>query len=137
MQKTLKHLSTLDWVLSILTLAYGAWAQNPYFIGAGVLGLLLAWFSPAKRIQAKMANSAFASRRRVKEAAAAQAAIDAVADTDATNHEAAAEASPPKRADYSLRLAGYAPLRLNPSKHNRLRADSFNLYNNNTVVEFN
>jgi hypothetical protein len=149
MQKLLKYLTTLDWVLAIATIGYGAWTQTWWILGMGVLGLAVAWYSPAKRVQAKLANSTLASRRRAKEAAAAQAAIDAVAESegdgvpeaDPSHSSSSATSGTPSTSgaprSYAQRLTGYSAVRLHPSKHNRLSASSFNLYIDTDVAGFN
>lgn len=136
MQKLLTRLTALDWILSGATLAYGLWSKNPLIIGVGAVGLLIAWYSPAKRLQTKMANSSLASRRRAKESAAAQAAIEAVAEEEAAKSTLGAEPVatselPPR--NFSSQISAYAGMRLTPSKHNRLQPSSFNLYNNNNT----
>ena len=41
----------LDWAAAVGTLGYGLWRQNAWWIVAGVLLLILAWFDPGTRLK--------------------------------------------------------------------------------------
>lgn len=50
-QKIQKGARIFDWVMAAASLIYGAWAHNYWWIGAGILLFVIAWFDPGARIR--------------------------------------------------------------------------------------
>lgn len=80
MQSILKKLSLLDWLIASATLAYGAYSRSLLFIIIGLVSVAVAWYNPAKRMQARLLRSSRATRAAAEKEAAAQAALDRVAE---------------------------------------------------------
>lgn len=51
MKKTLKTLKYVDWILGIGTILAGIVMGSKLIVGAGLLGLLVAWYNPAERVK--------------------------------------------------------------------------------------
>lgn len=133
MQKTLRLFSALDWVVSSVTLAIGLWTLNVWVIVAGVLGLAVAWYSPARRVSARLQKYLFKKRQaedhshvlaREDEFYASLRGEAAGAQEEA---QTPGEPSVAPAADFSRSSYVYAQARLNPSRHNVLKPQYFDL----------
>lgn len=123
MDRAIKFLSWTDWALSSGTLVVGLYLQNWYIVGGGVLGLLVAWYSPSKRIKAAMEKK-FLRRTPSKRRDEAD-----IAQADAFYAQGTAEGAGPEApspvvrgADYSRQWAA-GTLYLHGSPHNLLRPE--------------
>jgi hypothetical protein len=138
MENLIKHLSRLDWVLGCATIAYGLWASNMLIAGAGVLGLAMAWYGPAKRIQkymesrllAKTGKSASTTDALAAESFYAQMLDPVDAGVSGTLVSASLSPSAP------LHFSGVMPagvLTLGASRHNHLKRSFLNLHVDSSV----
>ena len=123
MEKALKYLSLTDWLLSIGTLVVGAYLQNLYIIGAGVFGLLMAWYSPAKRIKAAMSKKFLRKTPQTRTDEVHVAADDAFYEkTDQKEPALAANFAPVSVGQSYAMPLGQGSIYLHVSPHNELRA---------------
>lgn len=123
MEKTLKLLSAFDWILSAGTLAVGLYLQNWLIVGAGCLGLLVAWYGPAARLKAYLA------KRFLRKTGAVKNDSGAVAQDDAFYEQALATDAPtvaPAPTDYSRPMSG-GRVFLHGSAFNQLKAPHLRL----------
>ena len=67
MEKLIKYIGYVDYVGAVASLGWGAVHQSTLWLGFGLLGLLFAWWSPAKRIN-KLAQRKLLGRRQVSAA---------------------------------------------------------------------
>jgi hypothetical protein len=135
MEKFIKYLSALDWVLGSATIAYGLYAGPWWLVLVGCVGLLTAWYKPAvlfqnylkKRFLAKSSKST--DTLQVQKAEEFYAGIltsegsDPVASTDSFAEE---EGVPGYQR--SLSPGKFA---LGASRHNVLKPEHFNLFVSN------
>lgn len=114
MEKTLKFLSAFDWALSSGTLVVGLYLQNWLIVGAGCLGLLVAWYGPAARLKAYLAT------RFLRKTVAVKNDSSAVAQDDTFYAQALPAEAPVAAADYSRPLPA-GRVFLHSSPFNRLK----------------
>lgn len=130
MEKLLKRLQFFDLFLSLGTLAYGVFSHNIWITAFGILGLVLAWFSPASKLQEKMKRYSKNNRRIKAQEAAAKEAVEAVALTEQdvlpVEDFGAAQASEAK--PYARMYPGYSSATIHPGPHNLLSVKALNLY---------
>ncbi|MNR71537.1 hypothetical protein D3C71_21670 [compost metagenome] len=127
MEKLLRFLGALDWVVATGTLVAAAILQSWWLAAAGALGLCTAYLQPAKRIRAwiekrfvRKPDNGAASTAQVQHDDAFYAQVLGQAD------ELPVAAAAPKRT-YASPPVPYAGMRLSRSKHNRLRVEHLQL----------
>ena len=120
-----KVFSYLDWAGSLGSLGYGVYSGSLWWGVGGALGLIVAYFNPAKRFAAKLTpkRPILAVKPLPEEGSQSQTA-PALAGAATLEHPRArvvtfASPTTPKT---------YGPTRLSPSKHNGLSAAVFNSY---------
>jgi len=136
MDKLIRLLGTLDWLVAIGTLLVGLYLKNGWVIASGLLGLGLAWYQPARRIKAVLEKK-FLRKMKPGELATAQVQHDEAfyaqvlgADESAAQAVPAGEAltAAPSRTYASAPLP-YRGMYIGRRKHNLLRAEHFNMFN--------
>ena len=139
MDKVIKNLSKLDWILGGATLAYGVATMNLFIAAVGVMSLLIAWFKPAVRIKAALEKRFFARKVEKSGVLATRSAL--AEDAFYAEHLGAAEVElPPAAAESPAAISAPAPLpsflvtlpsgpySLHSSRHNQLRPAHLNLF---------
>lgn len=136
MEKLIRYLGALDWLVAGLTLATGVVMQNGWVIAAGCLGLFTAYLQPAKRFQAylgkkllKKGNKAGASTARVLEDEAFYAAALAPVELPEPT-----PALPPRT--YASTVAGYKGTYLSGNRHNKLKVAHLNLFSEKKLPQY-
>lgn len=122
MDKVLQFLNKLDWVLAAATVVAGIYLQNWWLVSGGLIGFIVAWYKPAEKLQAKV-------KQRILRKKAANAPVDANLGEAIYQEMASSAVSPIEAPPPRTYRDGYPPLniRVSSSKHNRLRAEHFNL----------
>lgn len=115
MEKLFKFLFALDWWVAGGTLAYGAYAQDGWIIGAGMLGVGLAWYKPAQKIKALLEKKLLA-KKKVKDESEVLKAEEAF-------YAAALPATAPVQAPRTYKASSlvYGLTYLSGNKHNQLK----------------
>ena len=132
MERNFKLLVKLDWTLAICTIIVGLYLLDWLVLGAGVLGLGVAWYGPAARMKVKLEGH-FLKRRAVRDDTVEVTAQDAfyagvLGNPDpSVSVDAVQEPGIAQPADFSRAVAPYGPMRLGVSRHNQLKPASFNL----------
>ena len=127
MQKTIKYLGYLDYVVALGTIIYGLLVGPSWLAAAGGLGLVLAWYSPAAKIQRLLATHFLGRKKRAHAADDAAAALEAIRLAEEAA-EIEAPGIPAKARDFrSNGFTSYGPMRLAANRHNLLRPSSGNL----------
>ncbi len=49
--KSQRYIRLFDWILAAVSLGWGAYTQNPWWIAGGVIGVALAWYDPGTRLR--------------------------------------------------------------------------------------
>lgn len=65
MEKIIKYVRYLDYLGAVASLLWGIVHLNPIWIGFGVLGLIFAWWSPAKRLNSLAERKLISKRKGV------------------------------------------------------------------------
>ncbi len=128
MQKLIKALSALDWVVGTLSLAWGLYSGNAWFIAGGALGLVTAYYKPAVRIQAALEKRFLRKKPANADNVKVQAEDAFYANMLGTDVEtpatpAAVVAAAP---DFTRTLPA-GPVLVNSSRHNLLKPTHLNL----------
>lgn len=127
MKPLIRYLNRLDLVLSLGSLGWGLWFQNYWALAGGVLGLLMTWYNPAEKLQAKL-QAKFLRKGPPPSDASALLAEDLFyrPTGDATDSDAAPAEVPAPSASLPTYSLGPLPpsVYLNPSKHNWMTAPS-------------
>lgn len=123
MEKTLKLLAAMDWVLSGGTLAVGLYLQNWFIVGAGCLGLLVAWYAPAARLKKYLAKRFLRKTPGVKNDSGAVAKDDQFYEAALAP---AAQPAAPAASSFSQPLRA-GKVFLHSSPHNRLKGPHLQL----------
>lgn len=125
MQKSLKALKFVDWFMAVGSIAVGLYLQSSIFIAAGLLSLLIAWYSPAERIK-KVLEKKFLRKTPAPSDTGKVAADDQFyaevlqpAAEEAESTETSQDAAP----YFGHTWPKNGPLYLHSSKHNQLRPE--------------
>lgn len=121
----MKLLNKVDWVGSGASLAWGIYAKDPWFIGGGLVGFVVAWYQPANKLAELL------KKRMVRKKAVADDSATVLKE-DAFYAEMLGQqpdAEPPKASkapDFSgeLRIASVS---ISGSRHNALKPSHLNL----------
>lgn len=136
MDKLIRLLGTLDWLVAIGTLLVGLYLKNGWVVASGVLGLGLAWYQPARRVKAVLEKK-FLRKMKPGELATAQVQHDEAfysqvlgADESPVQAEPAGEAQTARPArTYASAPLPYRAMLIGRRKHNLLRVQHFNMFN--------
>lgn len=130
MQKFIKALSALDWIVGTLTLVWGLYSGNSWFIAGGVLGLMTAYFKPAMRVQAALEKRFLRKKPNHGDSSKVQAE-DAFYANMLGNDTAAPAPAEPVAVNFSRALVA-GPVLVSGSRHNLLKPGHLNLVQNDT-----
>lgn len=129
MKKLLRALNVFDWILGFGFIGAAFWLSDWRYAAAGVIGLLVAYFKPAKRFQAYVESRVVQRRNPTKHN------TDQVAQEEAF-YEAAlnladATETPAAKRTYADPAVPYRGTFLSRSKHNRMTPESLEQYHPN------
>lgn len=131
MDKTLKFFGALDWLVSGTCLILAVYLKNPWLAASGVLGLVLAYLQPAKKIQAVVAAKFGRKRGASTEGAVASAQDEAfyaeALGRNVPDLDAAPDLPAPAPRSYASPMLGYSRTLLSGNKHNQLKRAHLNL----------
>lgn len=133
MQKSLRLFSALDWVVASITLLVGLWLLNGWVILAGTIALAIAWYSPAKRVSARLQKYLFKKRQTEDHSSVLLREDEFYASLRPDVNQASKASQGPDGlgeappVDFTLRPYTYAQVRLNSSRHNLLTSKSLDL----------
>lgn len=136
MDKLIRLLGTLDWVVAVGTLLVGLYLKNGWIVASGLLGLGLAWYQPARRVKAVLEKK-FLRKMKPGELATAQVQHDEAFYAQVLGAEespaiaapgGAAQPEHPPRT-YASAPRPYRSMHIGRRKHNQLRAEYFNMFN--------
>lgn len=133
MEKLIRYLGKLDWVVALGTLAWGLYTQSSWIIGAGVFSVFMAWYKPADRIKARLEKLIVRKKAKTTDDSGQTLSEDAFyaqmlgkAPTTAAPAQAPAPAQTgPIRFDKGFDRYGMAYL--SGSIHNQVQRDHLNL----------
>lgn len=120
MDNLLKFFNKVDWLLAIACFIFGIYTQNPWFLLAGSVSVVTAWYKPAERIKAALEKKLL----RKKKPGSDNHVIEAE-DEFYARHEPATSADSLKSNASTLNYSNTAirpgPVFLHSSKHNMLK----------------
>jgi hypothetical protein len=129
MEKLIRYLGALDWLLATGTVAVGLWLQNWLLVAFGIAGMLMAYLQPAKRVNAYITKR-MTRKRDPSAASTAQVQQDEAFYQEVLGEVLTADAggSTPART-YASAPVPYGPTYLSASKHNQLKRPHLQLLN--------
>jgi hypothetical protein len=130
MQKALSLFSTLDWVVAGGTIVAGVLLGQAWLVGLGLFGLLVAWYSPAKRVQGRLRRYLVKKHTPLDQSQVVAREDEFYASLQASptpDAQSGSAVGAPLAPSFAPRTLTYAPLRLNPSRHNLLKPAAFDL----------
>lgn len=130
MEKLIRYLGALDWLVAGSTLAVGLYLQNYWVIGAGAIGLVTAYLQPAKRFQEYLGKKLIRKGPKKGDTTAQVLQDDAFYAAALVKTEPVTQAMPalPPRT-YASPASGYRATFLSANRHNMLKVSHLNLYN--------
>jgi len=126
MNKLLKILNKLDWVVGAGTVLVGLYLLNGWVVASGVLGLLVAWYKPAERIKKKLEAKFLRKKTVASDVHKVQAEDEFYAQMGVTEPELSQPKAPVTAVSYSNSLSS-GPVLISSSRHNQLKVDHLNL----------
>lgn len=116
MEKILKVLKSVDWLLAIGTVVVGLVLAKPIVVAAGALGVAVAWYSPAERIKRRLEKKFL----RKSPAAPTVTLDEAIYEQTSTEEGEPQSESNPQSVSYSASLVT-GGVYLHSSPHNLLK----------------
>lgn len=130
MEKIIRLLGIVDWLVAIGSIAVGLYLKNGWVIGSGVLGLGIAYLQPAVWMKKKM-EKWLVRKAKPGEVSTALVQHDEAFYADVLGNSepkvTVAAVSLPQRT-YASPSLPYAGTYIGRRKHNLLRPEHFNLY---------
>ncbi|KWU24752.1 hypothetical protein [Burkholderia cenocepacia] len=132
MDKLIRYLGTLDWVVAVCTLLAGLYFRNWWVVASGVFGVGIAYYQPAVRVKALLEKK-FLRKMKPGELATSQVQQDEAFYAQVLGDENPAEAVEPVQPrtprTYASAPIPYRGTFVGRRKHNMLKVEHFNMFN--------
>jgi hypothetical protein len=130
MDKLIRFLGIIDWLVAIGSIAVGLALRNWWIVASGTLGLGVAYYQPARIIKDKL-EKYLVRKPKPGEVSTALVQNDEAFYAQVLGEQQEAAASPqvvvPRT--YGSPVSGYAGTFIGRRKHNQLRVELLNLHN--------